>query len=42
MIDFSGQVAVVTGAGRGLGRVYAIEMARLAKRLGATRPGLRA
>jgi len=29
MIDFSGQVAVVTGAGRGLGRVYAIEMARL-------------
>src|SRR5882762_4725273 len=28
MIDFTGQVAVVTGAGRGLGRVYAIEMAR--------------
>jgi NAD(P)-dependent dehydrogenase (short-subunit alcohol dehydrogenase family) len=28
MIDFTGQVVVVTGAGRGLGRVYAIEMAR--------------
>jgi NAD(P)-dependent dehydrogenase (short-subunit alcohol dehydrogenase family) len=28
MIDFSGQVAVVTGAGRGLGRLYAIELAR--------------
>lgn len=28
MIDFDGQVAVVTGAGRGLGRLYAIEMAR--------------
>jgi NAD(P)-dependent dehydrogenase (short-subunit alcohol dehydrogenase family) len=28
MIDFSAQVAVVTGAGRGLGRLYAIEMAR--------------
>jgi len=28
MIDFSGQVAVVTGAGRGLGRLYALEMAR--------------
>ncbi|KUI42584.1 short-chain dehydrogenase [Mycobacterium sp. IS-1590] len=28
MIDFAGQVAVVTGAGRGLGRVYAIELAR--------------
>jgi NAD(P)-dependent dehydrogenase (short-subunit alcohol dehydrogenase family) len=28
MIDFSGQVAVVTGAGRGLGRHYAIELAR--------------
>jgi NAD(P)-dependent dehydrogenase (short-subunit alcohol dehydrogenase family) len=28
MIDFTGQVAVVTGAGRGLGRVYAIELAR--------------
>jgi NAD(P)-dependent dehydrogenase (short-subunit alcohol dehydrogenase family) len=28
MIDFSDQVAVVTGAGRGLGRLYAIELAR--------------
>jgi NAD(P)-dependent dehydrogenase (short-subunit alcohol dehydrogenase family) len=28
MIDFSGQVAIVTGAGRGLGRLYAIELAR--------------
>jgi NAD(P)-dependent dehydrogenase (short-subunit alcohol dehydrogenase family) len=28
MIDFHGQVAIVTGAGRGLGRLYAIELAR--------------
>jgi NAD(P)-dependent dehydrogenase (short-subunit alcohol dehydrogenase family) len=28
MIDFEGQAAVVTGAGRGLGRLYAIAMAR--------------
>jgi len=28
MIDFAGQVAVVTGAGRGLGRLYALELAR--------------
>jgi NAD(P)-dependent dehydrogenase (short-subunit alcohol dehydrogenase family) len=28
MIDFTEQVAVVTGAGRGLGRIYAIELAR--------------
>ncbi|HXY65006.1 MAG TPA: SDR family NAD(P)-dependent oxidoreductase [Mycobacterium sp.] len=28
MIDFTGQVAIVTGAGRGLGRLYAIELAR--------------
>jgi NAD(P)-dependent dehydrogenase (short-subunit alcohol dehydrogenase family) len=28
MIDFTEQVAVVTGAGRGLGRVYALELAR--------------
>jgi NAD(P)-dependent dehydrogenase (short-subunit alcohol dehydrogenase family) len=28
MIDFTGQVAVITGAGRGLGRLYALELAR--------------
>jgi NAD(P)-dependent dehydrogenase (short-subunit alcohol dehydrogenase family) len=28
MLDFSDQVAVVTGAGRGLGRLYALELAR--------------
>ena len=28
MIDFSGQSAVVTGAGRGLGRLYALDLAR--------------
>jgi len=28
VIDFNHQVAVVTGAGRGLGRVYALELAR--------------
>lgn len=28
MIDFNGQAAVVTGAGRGLGRLYALEIAR--------------
>ena len=28
MIDFTGQVAIVTGAGRGLGRLYALDMAR--------------
>jgi len=27
-IDFSGQVAIVTGAGRGLGRLYAVDLAR--------------
>ena len=28
MIDYTGQVAVVTGAGRGLGRQYALELAK--------------
>ena len=28
MIDFSGQVAIVTGGGRGLGRLYALDLAR--------------
>lgn len=28
MIDFSGQVAIVTGAGRGLGRSYALDLAQ--------------
>jgi NAD(P)-dependent dehydrogenase (short-subunit alcohol dehydrogenase family) len=28
VIDFTGQVAIVTGAGRGLGRLYALDLAR--------------
>ena len=33
MIDFEGQAAVVTGAGRGLGRLYALELARRGARV---------
>jgi NAD(P)-dependent dehydrogenase (short-subunit alcohol dehydrogenase family) len=33
MIDFDGQVAIVTGAGRGLGRLYAMELARRGARV---------
>ena len=33
MIDFSGQVAVVTGAGRGLGRLFALDLARRGAKL---------
>src|SRR5690349_11129028 len=29
MIDFADQVVIITGAGRGLGRLYALEIARL-------------
>lgn len=33
MISFDGQVAVITGAGRGLGRTYALELARRGARV---------
>lgn len=35
VIDFAGQVAVVTGAGRGLGRLYALDMARRSRGISA-------
>jgi NAD(P)-dependent dehydrogenase (short-subunit alcohol dehydrogenase family) len=33
LIDFNGQSAIVTGAGRGLGRLYALELARRGARV---------
>src|SRR5690242_4293173 len=39
MIDFSGQVVVVTGAGRGLGRLYALALARRGAAVGVNDVG---
>lgn len=39
MIDFTGRMAVVTGAGRGLGRLYALEQARRGAAVMANDPG---
>ncbi|MBM3595293.1 MAG: SDR family NAD(P)-dependent oxidoreductase, partial [Alphaproteobacteria bacterium] len=43
-VDFAGKVAIVTGAGGGLGRAYALELARRGARvvvndLGGARDG---
>ena len=39
MIDFDGQAAIVTGAGRGLGRLYALELARRGASVVVNDPG---
>ena len=44
-IDFTGRVAIVTGAGAGLGRCYALELAKRGAKvvindLGGTRDGV--
>jgi NAD(P)-dependent dehydrogenase (short-subunit alcohol dehydrogenase family) len=38
-IDFNGQAVIVTGAGRGLGRLYALEIARRGGRVVVNDPG---
>lgn len=40
LIDFTGRVAIVTGAGRGLGRSYAIELARRGAAVIVNDPGV--